>query len=568
MKLEKRKLGKLTRQPNLVMLLVAIIVNLTIIINNPKLINSYDTPFHISRIIGAWQGWQNGQIIPYINTTALNNLGLGSNFFYGTWQAFLFALVYGITHSIIAVFILFNISVLLIAGISMRKLLLKFVNNFYSTLGAVFYISSPFVLHNLLLTGDQGALLGIMFLPIIIFNLWQIVIEHRKSIVGSSIGASLLLAGHLLSTFLVALTIGILIISLPKLFLQRFVLKQLFKALGLTLFLSCYYWIPLLYLKHINLYNVFNKQVYTMDRTATFLNNSNNWQPYSSLILYINIGLLMLLTVTVIKIFWVNNKTLKTSFGNVSPKKLLCYPVSLTILFYSLSYAPINWSYMPSCFYSLQFKWRFMLIGYFFMTIAMVISLSFWQSTIKRATIQRSLLLSLSTLYALMVLGQMYQYSYSIRHAVKITSRLTTGYKVYNPHTKNDAWYFEYATTGVYQNQKLITTKTNAWLNGQYIRTNHNQVTINQRRKTTQTITFKKIYYPGYRLRLANGKYVQAHYNQTSLVTFQLPKGYRGRVQLVYQTPLWICGLWLFSWSGYLWLSIHKFKQDRILKNR
>lgn len=79
---------QLTKIPWVIILLVAVCVNITIIINSPNIINSYDTPFHISRIIGAWKGWQNGQIIPYININALNNLGLGSNFFMDLGQLF------------------------------------------------------------------------------------------------------------------------------------------------------------------------------------------------------------------------------------------------------------------------------------------------------------------------------------------------------------------------------------------------------------------------------------------------------------------------------------------------
>ena len=146
----------------------------------------------------------------------------------------------------------------------MRKLLLKFVNEFYSNIGAVLYITSPFVLHNLLLTNDQGALLGIMFLPMIMLGLWEIIIEQKNSIYILSCGASLLLASHLLSTFLVVITIILLACIMPKYFYKRYVLIQLMKACVLTLLLSCYYWLPLLILKHTNLYNVFNKQIYVM----------------------------------------------------------------------------------------------------------------------------------------------------------------------------------------------------------------------------------------------------------------------------------------------------------------
>lgn len=531
---------------------MSIFVNLVAISSLPKIINSFDVPFHVARVVGAWLGWQSGQIIPYVNPVALNGLGLGSNFFYGTWQALILAPIYGLTHSVALTFIIFNLVATFLAGVFMDEFLGQYFKKPATLFASCFYMCSPFMIHNLLVTQDQGAIIGIMLLPIIFNGGYKILNRqaHGKALL--ALGLAALVSSHILSTFLVIITLIIMVIlSWRKLHLAvigDFIVSGIY-----SLLLSAFFWVPFLQLKVSNLYNVFAKHIYLMDRTAQFLTHSNSWQPYSFLIKIINI--LVLVAIILGVVFWrqiKRNSTARQLF-------LLKQALIITVVFCILSYAPINWQYMPTIFYNMQFLWRFMYIGYFFIAVvlaALINACDFQQRAPKLAY------LGLGIILIGLIFGQSWQYGKSVRHAIneeKNISKLANGYKQYNPHNKHDAWYFEYATTGVYQKQSLLTAKQpvivaqNTAVHDQQAnnKTTNKLITASVTASKGSYLVLKKMYYPGYYYVIKKaGKTIKmpVTYNKAGLVMLKLPDNYHGKVVLGYQTP--IAYLWLWAVSG------------------
>lgn len=536
---------------------MALIVNAVSIVILPRILNSFDVPFHIGRVVGAWGAWHSGQMLPYVNPWALHGLGLGSNYFYGTWQAFLLAPIYGLTHSVAVTFTLFNIVATVISGVLMDKLLRQFFHGNAVMVASSFYMASPFMVHNLFVTQDQGAIIGIALLPMIFIGLFRILKDQADGIAYLAIGAALMLSSHLLSTFLAVVAVIIVLIWAWR-ELNLTTLIRLGYAGLLALALSAFFWVPLIELKSLDLYNVFFKNIYVMDRTAAFLTNSNSWQPYSKLIKVVN-GLALLGSMGLIS-KW---STIKDRADEMQ-FKLFKLSLGVTALFAFLSYAPLNWRYLPGVFANLQFLWRFMYIGYFFMAFILAVGIEVfvreYVSYGTKAKVSKTVLASLAVTLIL-ALGQTFQYAHSVRHAVKLDVRpavIANGFKAFNPHSKSDAWYFEYASTGVYLHQNIIT-------NPAAIIAKHNVTTADVTTTTKNTnrlisanvavngadnyLVFKKVYYPGYYIRLANGQHadIKATHNKDGLVAVRLPANYQGGLKLGFQAPLLYVWMWAVS---------------------
>lgn len=536
---------------------MALIVNAVSIVILPRILNSFDVPFHIGRVVGAWGAWHSGQMLPYVNPWALHGLGLGSNYFYGTWQAFLLAPIYGLTHSVAVTFTLFNIVATVISGVLMDKLLRQFFHGNAVMVASSFYMASPFMVHNLFVTQDQGAIIGIALLPMIFIGLFRILKDQANGIAYLAIGAALMLSSHLLSTFLAVVAVIIVLIWAWR-ELNLTTLIRLGYAGLLALALSAFFWVPLIELKSLDLYNVFFKNIYVMDRTAAFLTNSNSWQPYSKLIKVVN-GLALLGSMGLIS-KW---STIKDRADEMQ-FKLFKLSLGVTALFAFLSYAPLNWRYLPGVFANLQFLWRFMYIGYFFMAFILAVGIEVfvreYVSYGTKAKVSKTVLASLAVTLIL-ALGQTFQYAHSVRHAVKLDVRpavIANGFKAFNPHSKSDAWYFEYASTGVYLHQNIIT-------NPAAIIAKHNVTTADVTTTTKNTnrlisanvavngadnyLVFKKVYYPGYYIRLANGQHadIKATHNKDGLVAVRLPANYQGGLKLGFQAPLLYVWMWAVS---------------------
>lgn len=539
------------------------------IISLPKIINSFDVPFHASRVVGAWLGWHSGQIIPYVNPDALNGLGLGSNFFYGTWQAFLLAPLYGLTHSLAVTFVIFNLVATFLAGIFMDNFLSEYFKTPATLFASCFYMCSPFMIHNLLVTQDQGAIIGIMLLPVILNGSYRILNQkaHGKELL--ALGLAALVSSHILSTFLVCIAIlMILILSWRK--LQRTVIINFTIAGIYSLMLSAFFWIPFVQLKLVDLYNVFYKNIYLMDRTAQFLTHSNTWQPYSFLIKVINIFVFVGICLGLI--FWHRVVAKNTTTQNLLLKQSLL----LAVIFTGLSYAPINWQYMPSIFYNMQFLWRFMYIGYFFIAVAIAALINTCDFHKKAAKLSY---FGLGIILIGLVFGQSWQYGRSVRHAVnepKTVNQWASGYKQYNPHNKDDAWYFEYATVGVYQDQSLLTAKQpiikakNTIVNSQRVnnKATNKLITVNIKTTKDSYLILKKIYYPGYYYTVNKDNKInkiKVNYNKSGLVMLKLPDNYQGQVVLGYQTPITYLWLWALSGITLLGLIIKLLRKPKLI---
>lgn len=536
---------------------MALIVNAVSIVILPRILNSFDVPFHIGRVVGAWGGWQSGQLIPYVNPWALHGLGLGSNYFYGTWQAFLLAPIYGLTHSVAVTFTLFNIVATVIAGILMDKLLRQFFHGNAVVVASSFYMASPFMVHNLFVTQDQGAIMGIALLPMIFIGLFRILKDQANGIGYLAIGAALMLSSHLLSTFLAILAVMIVLIWAWREFNLTILTRLVYAAL-LALVLSAFFWVPLVELKSLDLYNVFFKNIYVMDRTTAFLTKSNSWQPYSKLIRVVN-GLALLGAIGLIfKWSTIKNRTDQMQF------RLFKLSLGVTALFAFLSYAPLNWRYLPGVFANLQFLWRFMYIGYFFMAFILAVGIEvFVREYISYNTkpkVAKTVIASLAVTLIL-ALGQTFQYAHSVRHAVKLDAQpavIANGFKAFNPHSKTDAWYFEYASTGVYLHQNIITNPAAIIAHHNIAMTDVNTTTKDTNRLISADVkvnaidnylVFKKVYYPGYYIRLANGKHadIKATHNKDGLVAVRLPANYQGSLSLGFQVPLLYVWMWAVS---------------------
>jgi len=212
-------------------------------------INSWDVPFHLSRMYEIYQGFLNGKWVPDISAYTFGENGYGVNLFYGYSFIYVVALIYLVVQKAVTAVLIGYVLLLSGAmGINYYIGTHFFKGNdkrFKAFLFATIYVLAPATFGELVVRGLPGELIGILMFPAVIGAFYLILFEHQNKWLIASLLSAITLTNHALSVVLLFLVLGVMFITA---LLQRLILKStilaLIKAAITTFLLSAFYIVP------------------------------------------------------------------------------------------------------------------------------------------------------------------------------------------------------------------------------------------------------------------------------------------------------------------------------------
>ena len=358
---------------------------------------------HICRLIGTEQSIKEGELIPVIMSNFCNGFGYSWNLFYSPVTAYLpliFRIFRIFTTSYEMCMKLFVLAVSIGSGFAMYFFMKKFLNGYakckqenktkecninnkdtekqkfnskldnnkiemIAILASVLYILLPYRLNDIYLRMAVSELASFMFLPIVFNGLYSIVNLKEKSWLLVLGGAGMLLTHSMLTVYVVIFCVIYLLINIKK--LDKKTILTLFINAGIILLLTAFYWIPLLQAKLSTDYEVFNEDhMIRWDVMIALKAMPLELAFYIPGRMYYGIGILVIigtvLSFTILKRKEIDRKNYAFF--------LICGLIS-TIM--ALDFFPFE--KLPSIFTMMQFSYRMLEFGGFFLVICASIAI-------------------------------------------------------------------------------------------------------------------------------------------------------------------------------------------------
>ncbi len=223
---------------------------------------------------------------------------------------------------------------IVLSGVFAFYWLKKYFDSISALVGSIVYIYFPYHMYDVYKRGSVGEVLALAVFP---FLLWQI---KRKSILGISIGVSLLILAHN------TLAILFLLVIIPYTLIENISVKDSYKVLSKYIFsavlglgLSSFFWIPA----------VFDLQ-YTVFSSIKISDYGNYFADINL------IGIFSIAIIFTAILLYVKRKI--KILGNKSVLFFIC--LSIIAIFISLPVSNLLWSFLPVSF--IQFPFRILSI--------------------------------------------------------------------------------------------------------------------------------------------------------------------------------------------------------------
>lgn len=228
-----------------------------------------DFLFHFGRMENYFEAVKRGNLFPKVFPLMAGGSGYGVDIFYPSLPLLPYAFFRLFSNSFVAykgyIFFIYLLTLFTSLISSLRIFKTMSARLFY-----IFaYVLNPYLFINIFLRGAFGEAIAISILPICFLGTWEIFKGNKKKWWILSIGMSLLLMCHLISTLLYALFLAILFITylFSK---ERFAyFIALAKAAVLSLLLSCWQLIPVVEQNQAQKFAAFNN--YFMPKSTTTL---------------------------------------------------------------------------------------------------------------------------------------------------------------------------------------------------------------------------------------------------------------------------------------------------------
>ncbi|NLL91134.1 MAG: hypothetical protein GX222_01775 [Ruminococcaceae bacterium] len=117
-----------------------------------------------------------------------------------------------------------------------------------SVITSILYLSATYRLINIYVRGAYGEALAMIFFPLIVLGMYEVLFRDRNKWWIAVLGYSGVIQSHLISTFLVALISAIIIIILIFRIIREKRLLSIIKVLSITIAINLWFLLPMLYM--------------------------------------------------------------------------------------------------------------------------------------------------------------------------------------------------------------------------------------------------------------------------------------------------------------------------------
>lgn len=364
----------------------------------------HDGLFHIRRFEALMKALKNGTFPIYIDDESINGFGYATKWFYPDFHLIPFAIIGNITSLTFSYKLIIAIHTVLCGVFTYYSIYKIYKKTNIAIIAALLYTFCSYRLIDLFYREALGESLSFTFLPIILLGMHEIVEGNYKKWYILTIGYSMLILSHVLSSFIMGLILLFWLITKFKyLYNEPKRLIYLIISAISTILICAYFLYPILEQLSSNTfgytdYNYDGGSIkYNGVRFSNFIKGlfsinppKEFFVPYSGLLLTLGI---------IARIFSIKNK------DNILIKADLISLVGLCLLFMSLVIFP--WNIFPFNKLSfMQFPWRLYEFSSLFLAISGSIYLSY--SSKKQGII----IISIAVLVVIIMKNDSYSYKY------------------------------------------------------------------------------------------------------------------------------------------------------------
>ena len=325
---------------------------------------------HIARAMGTEESIKNGTFMGNVINTFASSFGYSWNLFYGALSTFGIILCKGLTSSYIVGYKLFMGICLFLSGLTMYMLINKVTEKQdVALLAGILYLSFPYHLTDLYTRNAVGEFVAFIFIPLVFLGLYNLF-KTKDKYYYLPLGAIGLILTHNLTTLIVAVYAFVYVIINFKYLKEHYVQKGLLISLLFILLCTAFFVVPMLETKMATDYAVYEDGIMAskesfVARVLEFKQLFVTKEEEYSFEVGIHIIIMLAFSKMVLKALK-DDKNKK--------EYIFCLVVGLISIFMTTKYFP--WKILPEFVSIVQFPWRYMQIGMFFLSIVAAINMS------------------------------------------------------------------------------------------------------------------------------------------------------------------------------------------------
>lgn len=211
-------------------------------------INGHDLEYHLLRIESLKEGILMGKPFLRVNTLFMGDAGYASSLFYPDFVLYVPAILRAMGVGINASYHILVALCICLTYLSVRYCVKKMTGSAYpAVMAGILVILSPYYLGDVYIRGAVGEYIAFMFLPFVIYGIYNTLYEDMSKPWLLGIGFGGVLLTHT-NTFIFCIAFGLVAFIIKwKVFRNNIkVLWKLLATIGITMAITAFYWIPVL----------------------------------------------------------------------------------------------------------------------------------------------------------------------------------------------------------------------------------------------------------------------------------------------------------------------------------
>ncbi len=226
---------------------------------NNIIIYAHDIGYHLNRIMQISEGLNNGRFPILIHSGLLHNLGYANPLFYPELFLYIPAIIMSITHiHVLTAYKLFLIIISFFTFLSMYYTSKKIIEKKeIAYLSGILYTFSLYRLTDIYVRGALGELIAFIFLPLLIYGLYNVIFEKSDKWYFICIGFWGLINSHVLSfIIMIPIVLTICILNVDIIVKNKKVFFKLLIAACVSILLCIGFIGPMMEQKSLGIYKV------------------------------------------------------------------------------------------------------------------------------------------------------------------------------------------------------------------------------------------------------------------------------------------------------------------------
>lgn len=263
-----RKVYYVIKNNKILFLLFIILLTLLSSLNlvHKGIILNHDVNFHLHRILALTNNLKIHKYIP-VYFGYLDGFGYGNGLFYPDIFLYIPAFLNYIGLSIEHSYKIFVVLINFLSILTMYLCVIRITKKKYcACTSVILYACSLYRLIDLVERGSLGEMMSFIFIPLVILGIYEILYEDKKNNILLAIGLIGLCLSHIISLYLVCISLIIIVLINIKCLKDKKRLFSLLFNIIISMLITSFFWIPMLE-------QIFSNKFNFLINSADFYNN-------------------------------------------------------------------------------------------------------------------------------------------------------------------------------------------------------------------------------------------------------------------------------------------------------